>query len=68
MTLQLFLEKMPSQWINALHQAALECSDDSILELVEQIPPDSQPLAISLREWSENFLFEPVIELTQTMI
>ena len=68
LTLQLFLEKMPSQWINALHQAALECSDDSILELVEQIPPDSQPLAISLREWSENFLFEPVIELTQTMI
>ncbi|MGK7883277.1 MAG: PAS domain S-box protein [Crocosphaera sp.] len=66
--LQSLLEKMPPQWISALHQAALECSDDGILELIEEIPPHSQPLAIALREWSENFLFDPVIELTQTMM
>ncbi len=63
--LQSLLEKMPSQWIKELHQAALECSDDGILELVNRIPPDSQPLAIALQEWSENFLFDSVIELTQ---
>ncbi|MGK7954037.1 MAG: PAS domain S-box protein [Crocosphaera sp.] len=63
--LQALLEKMPPPWIEELHQAALECSDDGILELVSQIPPDSQPLAIALQEWSENFLFDSVIELTQ---
>ncbi len=63
--LQSLLEKMPPQWIEELHQVALECSDDGILELVAQIPPDSQPLAIALQQWSENFLFDSVIELTQ---
>ncbi|MDJ0601235.1 MAG: PAS domain S-box protein [Crocosphaera sp.] len=64
--LQSLLEKMPPQWIQELHQAALECSDDGILDLVNQIPLDSQPLAIALQEWSENFLFDAVIELTQS--
>ncbi|MDJ0659873.1 MAG: PAS domain S-box protein [Crocosphaera sp.] len=64
--LQSLLNTMPSQWIEDLHQAALECSDDGILELVAQIPPDSQPLAMVLQEWSENFLFDSVIELTQS--
>ncbi|MEL4897132.1 PAS domain S-box protein [Crocosphaera sp. Alani8] len=66
--LEYFLQKMPPQWINSLHQAALECSDDSILELIAQIPSDSQPLATALQEWSENFLFDSVIELTQNTI
>ena len=59
------LLKMPSDWIRDLHQAALECSDDSILELVSQIPPESDPLAIALQEWAQNFLFDPVVELTE---
>lgn len=66
--LQSLLEKMPPQWSKQLHQAALECSDDGILELVNQIPSDSESLAIVLREWSENFLFDSVIELTKKTI
>lgn len=59
------LLKMPTDWIRDLHQAALECSDDGILELVAQIPPESDPLAIALQEWAQNFLFDPVVELTE---
>ncbi|WP_107668061.1 PAS domain S-box protein [Cyanothece sp. BG0011] len=66
--LQRLLQTMPPQWIKQLHQAALECSDDGILALVNHIPPDSQPLAIALQEWSENFLFDSVLELTQSII
>ncbi|MGK7958943.1 PAS domain S-box protein [Crocosphaera sp.] len=66
--LQSLIETMPSRWIEDLHQAALECSDDGILELVADIPPDAQPLAMALQEWSQNFLFDSVIELTQNMI
>ncbi|MGB5594613.1 MAG: PAS domain S-box protein, partial [Crocosphaera sp.] len=59
------LLKMPPEWIKKLHQAALECSDDGILELITQIPPESELLAIALQEWSQNFLFDSVVELTQ---
>ncbi|MEA5535533.1 PAS domain S-box protein [Crocosphaera sp. XPORK-15E] len=63
--IQSHLRKMPKDWIKDLHQAALECSDDGILELINQIPPESEPLAIALQDWAQNFLFEPVVELTQ---
>ena len=66
--LQEQLLKMPPEWIKKLHQAALECSDDGILELITDIPLHSQPLALALQKWSENFLFDSVIQLTQNSI
>ncbi len=66
--LQTLLQTMPQQWITQLHQAALECSDDGILELINHIPPNNQTLAIALQEWSENFLFDSVLELTRNSL
>ncbi|MGK7940066.1 MAG: PAS domain S-box protein [Crocosphaera sp.] len=66
--LQKHLSKMSPEWIEKLHQAALECSDDSIVELITDIPSHSQPLALALQKWSENFLFDSVIQLTQNTI
>ncbi|MGH2413784.1 MAG: ATP-binding protein, partial [Microcystaceae cyanobacterium] len=42
------LQAMPTEWITQLHQAAVECSDDLLLEVIEQIPEDYTSLAIAL--------------------
>ncbi len=54
---------MSAEWIAQLHQAAVECSDDLILELSEQIPESNVPLAIALKDLAHNFLFEQIIDL-----
>ncbi|HAC66205.1 MAG TPA: histidine kinase [Cyanothece sp. UBA12306] len=62
------LSQMPLEWIGQLHQAAIECSDDGILELITQIPRESEPLAIVLRDWANDFFFEQILELTQQFL
>ena len=63
--LEVYLSQMPPEWIVQLHQAAVECSDDLILELSEQISQEHAPLTLALQDLAHNFLFERVIELTQ---
>lgn len=58
------LRIMSDEWIGRLHQAAVECSDDRILELIAQVPPQHSSLAKALTELSQNFLFDRIIELT----
>ena len=62
--LEVYLSQMSPEWREQLHQAAVECSDDLILELAEQIPEENAPLAIALKDLAHNFLFDRVIELT----
>ncbi len=54
---------MSTEWVAQLHQAASECSDDLIFELIEQIPQENTPLAIALKDLAENFLFDKIMEL-----
>ena len=54
---------MSAEWREELHQAAVECSDDLILELSEQIPEENAPLAIALKDLAHNFLFDQVLDL-----
>ena len=61
----LYLSKMPSEWLQQVYQAARECSDDKILELLGEIPQESSPLAGFLANKANNFLFEEIIELTK---
>ncbi|ELS01920.1 PAS domain S-box [Xenococcus sp. PCC 7305] len=61
--LTVYLSQMSAQWREELHQAAVECSDDLILELSEQIPEENATLAIALQELANNFLFEQILEL-----
>ncbi|MGD2181287.1 ATP-binding protein [Lusitaniella coriacea] len=57
--------EMPKEWVEQLHQAAVRCRDYEILQLVEQIPPDSASLARTLEQWADNFLFDRAIQLAQ---
>jgi two-component system sensor histidine kinase/response regulator len=59
------LSQMPREWVEELHRAALKCLDHEIIRLCEQIPETDAPLANTLRDWADNFLFDRVIELIQ---
>ena len=62
------LSQMPREWILQLYDAACECSDDSILELIKLIPPENDALATlasALTDLVDNFQFGKIIQLTQ---
>lgn len=56
---------MPPDWVVRVYNAACQCSDDMILELIEEIPPENAPFAKALMELANNFQFETVMALTQ---
>ncbi|WP_193199104.1 hybrid sensor histidine kinase/response regulator [Nostoc sp. MG11] len=60
------LTRMPSGWVEKLHQAAL-CTDEKLIfSLIEQIPQESAHLANTLADWVNNFRIDKVIDLTQS--
>ena len=61
--LEVYLSQMSAEWREELHQAAVECSDDLILELSDKIPEANAPLAIALKDLANNFLFDQVLDL-----
>jgi len=56
---------MPDEWVQKLHQAASECSDDGIFSLIERIPAEYTTLATTLSHLAYNFQYEEIIELSQ---
>lgn len=64
-TLEFYLNKMPSEWVKKVYQSAEECSDDSILELVQEIPDSYALLKSTLTDWANNFLFDRILQLVQ---
>ncbi|MDX2240259.1 MAG: PAS domain S-box protein [Leptolyngbyaceae cyanobacterium bins.302] len=58
------LSLMPTPWIQQLHQAAIEGFDDQIFQLIQQIPETSAALAGVLTQWTSNFQFERITQLT----
>ena len=63
--LQTSMAKMPLDWVEKLHRAALKCRDDLIVQLAEAIPDSDAKLADGLVDWANNFLFDRIIELIQ---
>ncbi|MFB2968306.1 response regulator [Aerosakkonema sp. BLCC-F183] len=59
------LSQMPQDWIIRLHDAASECSDDMVLELLEEIPAENIDLANAIRDLADNFLFTKIIKLAE---
>ncbi|TAF05008.1 MAG: response regulator [Nostocales cyanobacterium] len=59
------LLKMPHDWRKQLNTAAAKCSDESILELIDNITPENQILSDSLRELTVNFQFKKIMQLTR---
>jgi signal transduction histidine kinase/DNA-binding NarL/FixJ family response regulator len=62
------LTQMPSEWIRHLSRGALKGSDQLILQLIEQIPDANAPLAQVLLDWTGNFQFDEIINLTQPLL
>lgn len=57
------ITQMPKSWREQLFHAAASCSDNLILELLTEIPPEQQILTTYLTELALNFQFEKIIEL-----
>jgi len=55
---------MSSQWILALQEASLLCDEEEVLHLLQQIPPEHQSLATSLRALAKDFQFQQIRQLT----
>jgi Histidine kinase-, DNA gyrase B-, and HSP90-like ATPase/His Kinase A (phospho-acceptor) domain len=56
---------MPKAWVYELHHAAIRGLDQEIVQLIEQIPQDCTYCAELLKDWTEHFLFNKIIDLTQ---
>ncbi|MBD2183063.1 response regulator [Planktothrix sp. FACHB-1355] len=63
--LDTYLSQMPAEWVEQLYDAAAQCSDSLIFELIEQIPTSIPPLVNTLKEWADEFRFDKVIDLIE---
>ncbi|MBK4729702.1 GAF domain-containing protein [Oxynema sp. CENA135] len=61
------LSKMPESWIDRLNLAALKCCDDSIKELIKDIPESNHELKTILMNWVSNFRFDLIIHAIDSM-
>jgi CheY-like chemotaxis protein len=61
--LSLHLAQMSPEWVEEVNQAAHYGSDDIILNLLEDIPPEHAPLAEALADLANNFEFDKIIKL-----
>ncbi|MEH2349440.1 MAG: PAS domain S-box protein [Nostoc sp.] len=62
------LSEMSPEWVNQLYTAAAQCSDDLILELIEQIPSENEELQNFINNLAHEFQFEKIMELTNTAL
>ncbi len=62
------LSRMPPDWIQALHHAARRGAIRKISQLLEQIPPEYPDLQQALRYHIDNFRFDQITQLTQTLV
>ena len=66
-SLDFHLSQMPVEWVEKLNKAALKCRDREIIQLCEEIPKIHAPLAKTLTNWANDFLFDKVIDLIKTL-
>ncbi len=59
------LRTMPDAWVDELSHAAAQCSDVSVLRLLEQVPTDRSHLVEKLRDLANNFRFDQIHSLVQ---
>jgi len=58
-------QRMPQEWTQQIHQAAIRGSDEQLLQLFEQIPDDDSTLAYILKNWVLDYQFDRILALTQ---
>ncbi|MEH2292665.1 PAS domain S-box protein [Nostoc sp.] len=57
------LSEMSPEWMKQVYTAAAQCSDDLILELIEQIPSENAALRNFIKNFAHDFQFEKIMEL-----
>ena len=62
------LRQMPREWVEKIYNAAQECCDDKILQLIEEIPREFAPASQNLTTLAQNFLFDDIIELAKSAV
>ncbi|WP_414623206.1 PAS domain S-box protein [Calothrix sp. CCY 0018] len=60
--LRKLLSPMSPEWIAEIRQAAAQCSDNLIFELLEENPPENPQLTKTMRYFAENFQFDKILE------
>ncbi|WP_017661454.1 response regulator [Baaleninema simplex] len=54
-------DRIPAEWLERLHDAALQGSDDSVFELAAELPETEASLARTLSDWARNFRFDRIL-------
>lgn len=62
------IKVMPQDWINKVHQLAKQGNDLLLLQLVEEIPPAYQSTVNVLTHLVENYQFNPIVQITESLI
>jgi hypothetical protein len=52
-----------TEWIKKVHLAALECNDQKLLKLIDELPPEQVNIQQALRRLTDQFLFDEVLEV-----
>jgi PAS domain S-box-containing protein len=67
-SLALQLGQMPREWVEKIYNAAQECCDDKIIQLIEEMPREFTPASQNLTTLAQNFLFDDIIELAKSAV
>ena len=62
------LGQMPIEWVEKISNAAQECCDDKIIQLIEEMPREFAPASQNLTTLAQNFLFDDIIELAKSAV
>ena len=60
--LRKLFSSMSPEWLAKMRQAAAQCSDNLIFELLEENPPQNAQLTKTLKYFAENFQFDKILE------
>jgi len=59
------LKVMPEKWCREIHTAALSCNQNTILQLIEEIPQKYNKLLNQLNYLANNFQFDTILNLSE---
>ncbi|MBW4519767.1 MAG: PAS domain S-box protein [Scytolyngbya sp. HA4215-MV1] len=62
------LAVMPQAWIVQLHQAAIFCEEQRVLNVIRAIPAEHRQLAQHLEQLAKDFAFDEIIQVTQQLV
>ena len=62
------LRQFPADWLMAVHDAAERLRGESIIELLDRLPPEQESIAQAFTTFVEDFQFDTIVTLTQQAI